>query len=836
MSLHSSHDLFFGIVFLLVIFGRTEKAATGATRIPVIPQPKQITLLSEPFEFTDQAKIIVFEADHTARTWVIALKSCLPVKSASISLEKTLNRKEKNIYLAKFGQAPALLKYLQKKAIHLPESIGEQGYLLLINGDGIFIGAHTDHGLFYGVQTLRQLLAANSGRALAGMQIIDWPDLPIRGITDDISRGQVSTPENFKTIIDFLAYYKLNYYLLMIEDVFQFKNYPSIGVNRGALSPEEVKILDAYARERFVELVPIFQTLGHHENLLLQPEFIHLAEFPGAHTLAINQPEVYEFLQTTIQEIAAAFSSRYFHIGCDESWDVGKGYSKALVDSIGTARAHALHYQRVYEMVKALGKIPLMYCDIPLKNPDIFAELPKDLILFDWHYQVAPEYPSVDVLQPLGIKYIVSPGVANWRRIFPDHLLAVQNIENFTRIGYRRGAIGAMTSSWGDYGAETLRELNYLGYAYAAECSWSPEQADYGFFKPVFMRQFFGAETEQFTHIYDIMNRITGQVSIFDFRKHPLDPLPLAKLNRQQRLNLRADADSVLRLGSELTGSETKLHADILRFLAQKVHFLLDRLDFTQAVLSASAEAPLTASALQKRQDLGQKLIVAAGRLKDEYQRLWLATNKPEGLELLLSDWQDQIGYLQDLLASASAIEPRPFLKNAITAHVDILASRKEPSQPIYLRKTFALTQVPTKVLLQVAGDSRVQIYVNGQRVGEQIARHALSYSVLRQRVAVREIQDLLRAGQNCLALSVQNFDGRPPSVSVWCEAMAPTQVPLLQSDLTWTSSVSADVGWMASGFDDRAWLPAQVSDAFLHSLTWPNLRSGRAARIELGR
>ena len=137
----------------------------------------------------------------------------------------------------------------------------------------------------HGVMSLLQIIE-EKGRStiVSGGTIRDFPAEKIRGITDDISRGQVSTLDNFKEIVRTIARYKMNVYSPYIEDLFQFSKYPDIGKGRGALSPAECKELDAYAKKYFVEIIPIFETLGHWENILLQPKYRDLGEFPGAHT------------------------------------------------------------------------------------------------------------------------------------------------------------------------------------------------------------------------------------------------------------------------------------------------------------------------------------------------------------------------------------------------------------------------------------------------------------------------------------------------------------------------------------------------------------------------
>ena len=75
-------------------------------------------------------------------------------------------------------------------------------------------------------------------------------------------------------------------------------------------------------------MIPTFETLGHWENILAKPEYIRYTEFPGAQTLNVSDEKVYAMLDEMIGELCGSFSSPYFNMGADESWDVGLGAIK----------------------------------------------------------------------------------------------------------------------------------------------------------------------------------------------------------------------------------------------------------------------------------------------------------------------------------------------------------------------------------------------------------------------------------------------------------------------------------------------------------------------------
>jgi hypothetical protein len=166
-----------------------------------------------------------------------------------------------------------------------PALFVEQGYRLEVTREHVVIEAVTPQGRFYGVQTLRQLLRAHPDGVIPCVRIEDYPALAWRGISDDISRGQVSTVEDFKAIIRQLAYYKVNLYQLYIEDMFLFEGSPTSGQTRGALTRGDLEQLVAEGRRNHVVVSPIFETLAHQERWLSLKEHQRFAagdaEGPG---------------------------------------------------------------------------------------------------------------------------------------------------------------------------------------------------------------------------------------------------------------------------------------------------------------------------------------------------------------------------------------------------------------------------------------------------------------------------------------------------------------------------------------------------------------------------
>ena len=138
-------------------------------------------------------------------------------------------------------------------------NVGE-GYRLTVGENAIAIEADGAAGAFYAIQSLRQLTKEN-GSDIPCCYIEDAPELSYRGFYHDISRGRVPTLKKLKTIADTLAFYKINSLQLYVEDAFTFSQLEGIVSAKNALTPDEIKELDRYCMDRFIDLVPSMSTI-----------------------------------------------------------------------------------------------------------------------------------------------------------------------------------------------------------------------------------------------------------------------------------------------------------------------------------------------------------------------------------------------------------------------------------------------------------------------------------------------------------------------------------------------------------------------------------------------
>lgn len=346
-----------------------------------------------------------------------------------------------------------------------------QSYTLRITPDRIEVRAVAEAGLFYGVQTLIQLLRVQ-GRQLHGCFCDDQPAMPHRGIMLDVSRGKVPTLETLVQLAEMLAHYKINQLQLYTEHTFQFPSHPRIGENCGSLSAADMLALDQACRERHIELVPNLQSTGHMRHILSLPEYEHLSETPWRWSITPALEESYTFLDQLYSDFLPAFSTPIINVSSDEAWDHGRGQAKDLSATMGYGGVYVQHIRRLYDLAARHGRRTMIWADVLHHYPDLIDQLPSDLILLDWWYEARDSYPSVQTLAASGRPFYVCPGTSSWNTLFPRIDNALVNTRNYVRDGLASGAIGMLLTDWGDMGHYQPLGHSFYSYLWGAEMAW----------------------------------------------------------------------------------------------------------------------------------------------------------------------------------------------------------------------------------------------------------------------------------------------------------------------------------------------------------------------------
>ena len=294
---------------------------------------------------------------------------------------------------------PAKRAYLNLAVVEMSEIKGaeeyksfDEGYLLNIGAEGVDIKATTAAGLYYGLQTLRQMCYA--GSTIAACQICDAPRFEYRGILIDVSRHYRSV-EFLKRQIDAMAELKMNRLHLHLTDAagwrIEVESYPRLcnyaawrppatwkgwwygdrafveqgseGAYGGYLTKAEARELVAYAADRYMTIIPEIEMPGHSDEVIAAYPELGCTQRPERQgDLCIGKEATFEMMQAILDEIIEIFPSEYIHIGGDEaskgSWreceDCKRRMQEEGLESVDELQSYMIH--RIEKYLNARGR------------------------------------------------------------------------------------------------------------------------------------------------------------------------------------------------------------------------------------------------------------------------------------------------------------------------------------------------------------------------------------------------------------------------------------------------------------------------------------------------
>lgn len=382
-----------------------------------------------------------------------------------------------------------------KLGINLKLEKTKENYQLDIAKNFVNIKASNTEGIFYGVQTLKQLIT-QYGLKIPQMSIKDSPAFQLRGYYHDITRSKVPTLDTLKELVERMSYYKLNHLQLYIEHTFAFQCLPELWAGKDPLTAEEILELDEFAQKHFVELVPSLSTFGHLYELIRLPKYEHLNELNinasdlphslkhrmAHYTLDVSQNESFEVVQKMLKEFIPLFKSKQFNICCDETFDLGKGKNAKLAEKVGKGQLYVNFLTKIIKEVQKYDLQPMFWGDIILHSPELIKKLPKDLIYLNWCYNGNPSEEPSKAFAKNKVKQVLCPGVAGWNNFMNAINIASANITKMTDFARKYRAIGILNTDWGDYGHVNMLANSFHGLILGAACSWSQKNPEPNYF------------------------------------------------------------------------------------------------------------------------------------------------------------------------------------------------------------------------------------------------------------------------------------------------------------------------------------------------------------------
>jgi hexosaminidase len=358
-----------------------------------------------------------------------------------------------------------------------------QRFGISITGKGIKISSSGEAGIYYGLQTVSQLLD-QFGAQLPDIEIEDWPDFKTRGAMLDISRCKVPSMKTLFELADLLASLKINHLELYTEHTFAFSAHEIVWRDSSPMSAQETIEFDNYCADRFIDLVPNLNSFGHFERWLRHPEYKQYGECPDGFdapwgrikTGSTLKPDAksLELIDSLFEEFLPNFRSGSFNVGCDETWELGQGWSKSQCDKKGKTKVYLDHLLEIHKLVKKNKRKMMFWADIILHEPKYVAELPKDIIALNWGYdQGHPFEKETKVFAKYDVPFYVCPGTSSWNSLTGRTDNCIKNLINAAANGKRNGAAGYLNTDWGDGGHHQYLPISYTGLLAGAAYSWS---------------------------------------------------------------------------------------------------------------------------------------------------------------------------------------------------------------------------------------------------------------------------------------------------------------------------------------------------------------------------
>lgn len=408
--------------------------------------------------------------------------------------------------------------------------IPDEGYQLEIDKAGVRLTAKTETGLFYGKQTLLQLLTPNG---LPYVKINDQPRFPYRGLHLDVSR-HFFDKEEVKKLMNVMSYYKLNTLHLHLTDAggwrLQIDKYPKLtqegafrtqsdwrewwdngkdrqylkegteGAYGGYYTKDDIRNMLAYAAEKHITIIPEIEFPAHSDEVFVAyPELCCAGKSHTSGDFCIGNPKTFEFMENVLTEVIELFPSEYIHIGGDEA---GKNTWKtcpkcqALMKKEKLANVDELQsymIRKAEEFLNSKGRRLIGWDEILEGGlaPEATvmswrgeaagfksARMGHDVIMTPGSYMYFDFYQADPRYQPVAIGgYTPIRKVYNYNPI-PQDSLTAEEAKHF---------LGVQANTWTEY-IPTPEHLEYMMFPRAlavAEIGWTPqEKRDWQNFKP----------------------------------------------------------------------------------------------------------------------------------------------------------------------------------------------------------------------------------------------------------------------------------------------------------------------------------------------------------------
>lgn len=525
------------VCILVAVEARPELVSSLYSRgYNVIPEPQEVKLESGDFRFSPD--------------WRVERGAGVEAKSSAEEVLLAGLEARHAFKLGESGKGPVIRLDVRAGSVAVGkaqdkdrDALVREAYRLKLARNGITITANAPAGLFYGAETLVQLVKRGADGIdwwLPAGEITDWPDLEYREVFWD-EQNHLDHLDVLKQAVQRAAYFKVNAFTLRLNEHFQYASAPAL-VDPYALSPAEVQELTNYARDYFVQVVPYLDGPAHVNFILQRDEYAHLREFPNEAFEMCTNAESYKLLEGMFQDlIDATKGSTYFHLSTDEAWFIGKAdndqcHEAHRAKELGSPSKLWVEYaNKTAQYLKDHGREVIFWGEDPMQAEDI-PSLAPFLIngeVYSAAYNRAfhargirqiiytnslPDDPLFPAYYPL------SPSEEVHRRETSERATQVFNEITYSMAREQTDVMGAGVYAWGDLGPHP--ETYWLGYALGAASAWHPGSPDPHQLEQSFYTMFYGQGATNIARLYQLLST-QAQFFSTSWDSEPSGELPL---------------------------------------------------------------------------------------------------------------------------------------------------------------------------------------------------------------------------------------------------------------------------------------------------------------------
>ncbi len=366
---------------------------------------------------------------------------------------------------------------------------GFDAFVIQVTPAALRIDARCASGLFYGLQTLFQM-----GSSPRCGELRDEAAIRYRMIHWDL-KGYQPKISVFKDELRILASFKVNAILLEIEDKYDYRCAPGVGV-KNAYTFENMREISRLAKDLNIMIVPKLQSIAHVDYLLKHARYKDLRENNHAFQYCLTNPKGLKLWNDMANELMECFAEhdQYFHIGADEAINLGECPS---CQKLGKAGSYIFKVQKSIECILAAGRTPIMWDDI-IRNSDASLTdeerkqcqiLGNKAVLMYWAYGYGGNnntFPHVSGYLAQGFKVWGASGFSgcdNWVGSIPPLSVRALNLDAWAKTAVEQKLECVCATGWGRIASADCptepHECCWFTILYAAQTMWAGKHYDY---------------------------------------------------------------------------------------------------------------------------------------------------------------------------------------------------------------------------------------------------------------------------------------------------------------------------------------------------------------------